>query len=153
MSTETLSPALPFEGRESLLGSILISAGMHAVLLGVMLGYGLIRFGRGEAWGNPWEKGSSARVKAVSSLPGVPLPAPMQVTPNTLANDSPGLYKSEPIPPLPLENAEPIPAPTDCQQLAQENRTLRGMITELLIKNQNLRWELLAHEGLREETT
>ncbi|HEV3278778.1 MAG TPA: TonB family protein [Terriglobia bacterium] len=109
MSTETLSPALPFEGRESLRGSILISAGMHAVLLGIMLGYGLIRFGRGEAWGNPWEKGSSARVKAVSSLPGVPLPAPMQVTPNTLANDSPGLYKSEPIPPLPLENAEPIP--------------------------------------------
>jgi hypothetical protein len=29
------------------------------------------------------------------------------------------------------------------------------MITELLIKNQNLRWELLAHrgEGVREETT
>jgi hypothetical protein len=53
-----------------------------------------------------------------------------------------------------LENAEPIPAPTDCQQLAQENRTLQGMITELLIKNQNLRWELLARQpaGLREET-
>jgi hypothetical protein len=39
--------------------------------------------------------------------------------------------------------------------LAQENRTLRAMITELLIKNQNLRWELLAQRpaGLREETT
>jgi len=49
---------------------------------------------------------------------------------------------------------EPIPPPTDCQQLAQENRTLRAMVTDLLIKNQNLRWEL-AHgsEGLREETT
>jgi hypothetical protein len=49
---------------------------------------------------------------------------------------------------------EPIPTPSDWQQLAQENRTLRAMITELLIKNQNLRWELLAHgrEGLREET-
>jgi len=52
-------------------------------------------------------------------------------------------------------NVEPIPAPSDWQQLAQENRTLRAMITELLIKNQNLRWELLAHrgEGVREETT
>jgi hypothetical protein len=55
-----------------------------------------------------------------------------------------------------LENVEPIPAPSDWQQLAQENRILRAMITELLIKNQNLRWELLAHgsgpAGLREET-
>jgi hypothetical protein len=51
-------------------------------------------------------------------------------------------------------NVEPIPAP-DWQQLTQENRTLRAMITELLIKNQNLRWELLAHgyEGSREDTT
>jgi hypothetical protein len=51
-------------------------------------------------------------------------------------------------------NVEPTAAPSDCRQLAQENRTLRAMITELLIKNQNLRWELLARgcEGLREET-
>jgi hypothetical protein len=41
-------------------------------------------------------------------------------------------------------NVEPIPAPSDWEQLAQENRALRAMITELLIKNQNLRWELLA---------
>jgi hypothetical protein len=55
-----------------------------------------------------------------------------------------------------LENVEPIPAPSGWQQLAQENRTLRAIITELLIKNQHLRWELLAHgcgsAGLREET-
>jgi hypothetical protein len=52
-------------------------------------------------------------------------------------------------------NVDPIPTPSDWQQLAQENRTLRAMITELLIKNQNLRWELRAHgcDGLREETT
>jgi hypothetical protein len=42
-----------------------------------------------------------------------------------------------------LEEVEPIPPPpSDWQQLEQENRTLRAMITELLIKNQNLRWEL-----------
>jgi hypothetical protein len=53
-----------------------------------------------------------------------------------------------------LEDIEPIPTCIDWQQLAQENRTLRAMITELLIKNQNLRWELLAHRpaGVLEET-
>jgi hypothetical protein len=30
----------------------------------------------------------------------------------------------------------------DWQQLAQENGSLRAIIAELLIKNQNLRWEL-----------
>ena len=36
----------------------------------------------------------------------------------------------------------------DWQQLAQENGSLRAIIAELLIKNQNLRWELLG-QGLR----
>lgn len=44
-----------------------------------------------------------------------------------------------------FENVEPISPTPDWQQLAQENRTLRAMVSELLIKNQNLRWELLAH--------
>ncbi len=35
----------------------------------------------------------------------------------------------------------------DLQQLAQENGSLRTIIAELLIKNQNLRWELQGHEG------
>jgi hypothetical protein len=52
-------------------------------------------------------------------------------------------------------NVEPIAESSDCQQLAQENRKLRAMITELLIKNQNLRWELLAYasEGSPKEAT
>jgi hypothetical protein len=37
------------------------------------------------------------------------------------------------------QNDEP-----DWQQLAQENGSLRSIIAELLIKNQNLRWELQA---------
>ncbi len=36
-----------------------------------------------------------------------------------------------------IQNDEP-----DWQQLAQENGSLRSIIAELLIKNQNLRWEL-----------
>ena len=109
MTTGSPSSALPFEGRESLRGALLGSLGFHSGLFAIMLTYGLFHFGRGESWGNPWEKGSSARLHAVSSLPGVPLPTPLQVTPNTVATENPGLYKTEPIPPLPLEKAEPIP--------------------------------------------
>lgn len=36
-----------------------------------------------------------------------------------------------------VQNDEP-----NWQQLAQENGSLRAIIAELLIKNQNLRWEL-----------
>jgi hypothetical protein len=38
--------------------------------------------------------------------------------------------------------------PQDWQALAQENGSLRAIIVELLIKNQNLRWELLS-QGFR----
>jgi len=109
MSTRVLTPALPTEGRESLRGALLVSIGLHTVMSALMLTYGLLRFGHSESWGNPWEKGSSARVRAVSSLPGVPLPTPLQVTPNTLANESPGLYHTEPETPPPPERAEEIP--------------------------------------------
>lgn len=105
MSAETF-PLAPEQG-DSLRGSILVSVVLHAVLAGIVLGYGLIQFRRGEGWGNPWEKGSSARVNAVASLPGVPLPAPLLATPNTLANQNPGLYQTEKPVPLP-EQAEEI---------------------------------------------
>lgn len=106
MSAETL--LLTLENRESLRGSVLASVVLHAALAGFALGYGLIQFRRGEGWGNPWEKGSSAHVNAVASLPGVPLPAPLLATPNTLANQNPGLYQTE-KPAAPPERAEEIP--------------------------------------------
>jgi len=108
MSTPSLQYALPTEGRESLRKPLLASIGLHAGMSALMLTWGLLRFGHGE-WGNPWDKGSSVSVRAVNSLPGVPLPTPLQVTPNTVANESPGLYQSEPIPPLPPEQAVEIP--------------------------------------------
>ena len=123
MSTETLAaPALPFEPRESLRPSLAASVAAHAGLAAVMLGYGLLHFGRGAGWGNPWEKGSSARVQAVASLPGVPLPSPMRVTPNTVANENPGLYQTEP-PPLPVpEIAEQIPKFKDAVKPQESKR-------------------------------
>jgi hypothetical protein len=37
---------------------------------------------------------------------------------------------------------EQMSLPPEWQQLAQENGSLRQIIVELLIKNQNLRWQL-----------
>lgn len=120
MSARTLPLAV--EGTENLRRSLVASAGLHAALAGVLLGYGLIRFGRGESWGNPWEKGASARVGAVASLPGVPLPRPLRTTPNTVANQNPGLYQTEPAPPPPPEQAEEIPKFKDAVAPEQPKR-------------------------------
>jgi hypothetical protein len=42
-----------------------------------------------------------------------------------------------------MVGTEQVNPPSDWQQLAQENGTLRAIVAELLIKNQKLRWELL----------
>jgi hypothetical protein len=47
-----------------------------------------------------------------------------------------------------LDSVEQVSPPEEWQQLAQENGSLRKIIVELLIKNQNLRWELSLN-GLR----
>jgi periplasmic protein TonB len=125
--TGSVASALPIEGRESLRGSLLVSVALHAGLAVLMLTYGLLHFGRGESWGNPWERGSSARLHAVSSLPGVPLPAPLQVTPNTVATENPGLYQTEPIPPLPPQPAEEIPKFKD-EIKPEENKRINTRI-------------------------
>lgn len=43
------------------------------------------------------------------------------------------------------DSVEQFNPPSDWQELAQENGSLRAIIAELLIKNQKLRWELLGH--------
>jgi protein TonB len=104
MSVETFP--LGLQSRESLRGSILASVVLHAALAGVALGYGIVQFRRAEGWGNPWDKGSNAHVNAVTSLPGVPLPAPLLATPNTVANQNPGLYQTEPETPPPDQSED-----------------------------------------------
>jgi hypothetical protein len=39
-------------------------------------------------------------------------------------------------------DTEQMSLPAEWRELAQENGSLRAIIVELLIKNQNLRWEL-----------
>jgi len=129
MSAETFP--LAWEHRESLRGSILASVVLHAVLAGVALGYGLVQLRRGEGWGNPWEKGSSAHVNAVASLPGVPLPAPLLATPNTLANQNPGLYQTEKQPPPP-DQAEEIQKFKDTVKPEQPERINKRIQKQVL---------------------
>lgn len=99
----TISPS------DHLRGSLLLSAGCHVLLGALALAYTGLNLGRGLGWGNPWS-GSSARVNVVNSLPGIPLPAPLLATPNTVATENPGLYRAEPEPkPEPPKDAEEIP--------------------------------------------
>jgi hypothetical protein len=48
-----------------------------------------------------------------------------------------------------MNGIEQLNQPLDWQQLAQENGSLRVIIAELLIKNQNLRWELSSQRSGR----
>lgn len=111
--------ALTIDRRESLRGSLLISLILHALLGALALGYTALGLYHGLGWGNPWGgKGSSIRVNVVNSLPGMPLPAPMLATRNTLATENPGLYHKEPEAKVePPKNAEEIPKFEDTAKL------------------------------------
>jgi len=83
---------------------------MHVVLFVLLIGYTSLGSSFGGGWGKNWGAGGSTRIGAVASLPGVPLPAPMLSTHNTLASENPGLHRTEPASlPLPEPKAIPIP--------------------------------------------
>ena len=99
-----------FDQRESLRQTLLISLALHALLFIVAAGYTVIGSRMGGRWGNNWGgNGSAVRVGAVTSLPGMPLPAPMLATRSTLATQNPGLYKTEEVKPQPKPEAKEIP--------------------------------------------
>jgi TonB family protein len=90
--------------RERLGGTLAVSALMHVLLFLLLVGYTTLGSSFGGGWGKNWGSGGSTRIGAVTSLPGVPLPAPMLTTHNTLASDNPGLHQTEPPP-----KTEPAP--------------------------------------------
>jgi TonB family protein len=90
--------------RERLGGTLVVSVVMHVLLILLLVGYTTLGPSFGGSWGKDWGSGSSTRIGAVASLPGVPLPAPMLTTPNTLASENPGLHQTEPP-----AKAEPAP--------------------------------------------
>ncbi len=98
-----------FDQRESLRKTLLLSIALHALLFIGASGYTVIGPRFGGRWGSSWGAGGAVRVGAVTSLPGVPLPAPMLATRSTLATQNPGLYKTEEVKPEPTPKAAEIP--------------------------------------------
>jgi len=84
--------------RETLRGTVLVSLVLHIGLFASLVLYATFnRFG-GPGWGQSWGLGDATHIGAVSSLPGIPLPAAQISTPNTVATANPGLFKTEPQP-------------------------------------------------------
>ncbi|MGH9433037.1 MAG: TonB C-terminal domain-containing protein, partial [Terriglobia bacterium] len=92
MSAETFP--LPFDHRDTLGGWLAASIAFHVAIVVVAVAYAWIGFHHGPGWGNPWAKGTATQVNVVSSLPGIPLPTPMEQTRSTLRDENPGLYKT-----------------------------------------------------------
>jgi len=110
MSAQAISIVVTHERRERLGGTLVASAGMHLMLFLVLIGYTSFGSSFGGGWGKTWGSGSATRIGAVASLPGVPLPAPLLTTHNTLASENPGLHQTEPQPKAPpLPEAVQIP--------------------------------------------
>jgi TonB family protein len=101
--------ALMDERRDTLRGPVVLSLILHAALFVVLVTYTMLGFHLGGA-GQEWGEGRATRVGAVSSLPGIPLPAPLLTTPSTVATQNTGQYKTEPQPKEePTPDAEQIP--------------------------------------------
>lgn len=104
--------SLPFidDRRESLKGTLLLSCFLHGSLFVFALSYSKVAIRFGGGWGSSWGGGGATRVSAVSSLAGVPLPAPMLATRSTLATQNPGFYQAEKEKPVePTPEAEELP--------------------------------------------
>jgi len=115
-------PLLP-DPRERLRGTVLASLGLHVLLLVTALGYTRLGPHFGNSWGTNATPGDSVQVKAVASVPGIALPSPTLTTPNTLATENPGRYKTEPEPkPEPKEEAEEIPKFKEAVKLEKAER-------------------------------
>ena len=109
-----------FEERDKWAGPILLSVGLHALLVLVALVGGYLSISQGHAWGGE-TSGSAVQANLVSD---VPLPHP-QTTPtkNILATDSKGLTQSVPEKVQPEPDAIPIPDKT-------VRKTLKPAITQ-----------------------
>jgi periplasmic protein TonB len=95
-----------FDHRESLRRALTASIIFHVALTLSAVVYTLWGARLGKGWGVSLNTGSAVHVNAVASLPGVPLPTPKLITPNTVAVENPGLYKNEPVPKPPPSPAE-----------------------------------------------
>ncbi len=124
---------IPADGRESLRGPILASIAFHGLLLVFAVVYTFWGARMGKGWGQSLDSGSRVHVKAVASLPGVPLPSPHLVAPSTVAVESPGLYQNQPVP-------KPPPTP-DVQKIPKFKETVKP-VHEKIRRNTRIQKEL-----------
>jgi protein TonB len=107
MSTHVLT--LSDQRREHLRGALLLSLILHGALFVAAVTYTLIGFhfvGGGPSWG----AADATHVGAVSSLPGIPLPAPLVTSRSTVATQNTGIHQTEPQPKeAPAPEAQAIP--------------------------------------------
>jgi TonB family protein len=101
MGATTFSP-IPAR-RDTLSGTLFLSMFLHGLVLFMGIAYSVLGLHFSDRSGQNWQTGGAIHARAVSSLPGVPLPTPMIATLNNVATQNPGLYKSEPEPPPPQE--------------------------------------------------
>lgn len=95
-----------FEERDKWTGAILLSVGLHVLLVLIAILGSYLNISRGQAWGGP-TSGSAVPANLVND---VPLPHQQQKpTDNILATDSKGLTQSIPQKVEPDPNAIPIP--------------------------------------------
>ena len=92
---------------------------LHVVLASIVVLSPAIFPAFGEAsWGSETAGGEGMSVRIVSSISGVPLPAPAVVNDEAAANESAGFYETEPEPTVepapeePVAEAEPVPETT-----------------------------------------
>jgi TonB family protein len=99
---------------EKIKGPVAMSLVLHAgLVVAILVSPSLLPFEGSEQWGSE-NPGSAVNAKIVSDISsGIPLPAPVVVNEEAAANDSKGLYKTEPAPPAkPSEDAIKIPETT-----------------------------------------
>jgi TonB family protein len=94
---------------DTLRSTLLLSVGLHAVLFVILVTYTMLGFHLGGV-GREWGLSGAVRMGAVTTLPGVPLPAPLLTTHSTVAVQNPSLFKAEPPPKEePAPEAQQIP--------------------------------------------
>ncbi len=113
---------LPDERRDTLRGTLLVSLVLHGALFVLLVTYTMLGFhlgGRGPSWGAE----GATRMGAVTSLPGIPLPAPLLTTQSQVATQNPSVYKREPQPKEePPPEAQPIPKFKDMEKAERLER-------------------------------
>jgi TonB family protein len=82
--------------------ALVYSVAMHALLLGALTISNFLSH-RGEFWGGPG--GGAVSVGLVAGVTGVPLPRPEAMTTSRVVDETKGLYKAEPKPKAPDDNA------------------------------------------------